>query len=240
MTVVASASGQAAMEGHPVLWVKAWLPSVRDCLGPGSRAVVWVQGCSRSCPGCIAPEMQVSEGGRPVDPLWLAEQLIRTPGLDGLTVSGGEPMEQPAALAVLLRAFKQSGLSTWVYTGATLEVLVCREDPLLDGVLALTDVLVDGEYRQELRGPVPFRGSANQRLVRLPGGEVMGSSAEPGCRVEVQLTEGEELLLVGIPPRGFLPRFRATMAKRGLRLDLEHPWVDDQPIADVRFTSEPS
>jgi anaerobic ribonucleoside-triphosphate reductase activating protein len=223
-----------------MLRVNTWLPSVRDCLGPGNRAVVWLQGCSRACPGCISPEMQGVEGGRVVDPAWLAEQLIAQPEIVGLTVSGGEPMDQPVALSVLLRVFKDSGLSTWVYTGATLESLVQRREPALDLALACTDVLVDGEYRQELPGPLPFRGSANQRLVRLLRTGVLGSSTESGCRVEVQLTEDGELLVIGVPPRGFLPRFRTAMARRGMGLDPEHPWVDDQRIKDVRPASEPS
>jgi len=87
-------------------------------LGPGRRLGVWLQGCSIRCPGCISVDTW-DEGSGMID----AEELLRAVDLhareaDGLTVSGGEPFEQPAALASLLTRWRASSDgSTLVFTG---------------------------------------------------------------------------------------------------------------------------
>jgi anaerobic ribonucleoside-triphosphate reductase activating protein len=201
------------------------LVGVRDCLGPGLRAVVWVQGCVRRCPGCIASELQPPSGGHPVDPRALAEDLLHRGELDGLTVSGGEPMDQPMALAALLRVFRDAGKSTWVYTGYSLEYLVGRDDPDVDRAIALTDVLVDGDYRQDLVA-LPFRGSANQRLIRLSGPPLAPPAGGWGSRVEVRVDVEGSLMVVGVPPRGFLAQLQARLGARGLVVVPDQPWVE--------------
>jgi len=77
-----------------------WQPNVCDVLGPGHRAVVWVQGCSLHCEGCIAPEMWDKGDGVDVDDF--ARQLVSSGPIDGVIVSGGEPSEQAEAVGALL------------------------------------------------------------------------------------------------------------------------------------------
>ncbi len=77
--------------------------------GPGSRAVIWLQGCSLNCPGCWNPLSHSIEGGMEVEIAsaveWVAD--LHASGLiDGLTISGGEPMEQARALLALLQALR--------------------------------------------------------------------------------------------------------------------------------------
>src|SRR5947207_12067562 len=71
-------------------------------LGPGTRAVLWVQGCPFRCPGCVAPETLPFRGGEAVSVASLADELIGLPEIEGVTFSGGEPMSQAAALARLV------------------------------------------------------------------------------------------------------------------------------------------
>lgn len=200
------------------------LPALRDTLGPGLRAVVWVQGCTLGCPGCMVPETWSDRGGRTVDPDALGHELLVQEDLDGLTVSGGEPFQQPEALAQLLEVFKQAGKNTWVYSGYTLEELLSRDDPAVDTALSFTDVLVDGRYDKAQAGRYRWRGSANQRLLYLTDAIPPTSDEGETSRVEITLDATGQLLLVGIPPPGFLHRLRQALARRGARLQPRTPW----------------
>ena len=71
--------------------------------GPGFRYTVFTQGCSHHCPGCHNPETHDFAGGRTVDTDAIVAQMRANPLLDGLTLSGGDPMEQPAPCAELAR-----------------------------------------------------------------------------------------------------------------------------------------
>lgn len=93
-----------------------WTTGVNDVLGPGKRAVVWVQGCSLRCKGCIAPEMWNHNEGILVEVSKLAEELFADESIEGLTVSGGEPSEQAEAVGELLSYAKSFNKNTWVYT----------------------------------------------------------------------------------------------------------------------------
>src|SRR5258706_14960618 len=85
--------------------------------GPGARFVVWMQGCTLGCPGCFNPTTHDAGGGREVDVADLAAELAATANIEGLTLSGGEPLQQPDAAAALLAAARALGLSTLVFSG---------------------------------------------------------------------------------------------------------------------------
>jgi anaerobic ribonucleoside-triphosphate reductase activating protein len=134
-------------------------------LGPGSRAVLWVAGCPRDCPGCISPEMQAYDAGEDVPIPALAARLERIAvPLDGVTVSGGEPFDQAEALAALLDRLAElrPDWNVLVYTGYLIEEL--RADPLRAPLLDRIDILADGPYRREIPRHHPLTGSGNQRV----------------------------------------------------------------------------
>lgn len=132
--------------------------------GPGRRFAVWVQGCSLRCPGCCNPEMFAADrGGELVTPEALAARALATPGVEGVSVLGGEPFEQAAGVAELCRLVRESGRSVMVYSGYTLAELRGRPDAA--ALLAQVDLLVDGRYERER--PERRRrwlGSENQQL----------------------------------------------------------------------------
>lgn len=202
----------------PPLRIGHTATGVIDTLGPGRRTVVWVQGCHIRCPGCIVPESWNERTGRLVDPSALAAELLDADPGD-LTVSGGEPTEQASAVAVLLLAARQRGRTTWVYSGRTLDELVAEGDDDVLAMLSLTDVLVDGAYDASQAGGVVYRGSRNQRILRLSDAidaEAAGAGA-PG-KVEIRLEPGGGLVLIGVPEPGFLGQLADGLADRGVRL----------------------
>jgi anaerobic ribonucleoside-triphosphate reductase activating protein len=130
--------------------------------GPGVRTAVWVQGCSIRCAGCFNPHLWEPEGATavPVDAL-LATVLEQD--VEGITLLGGEPFDQAAALGVLARRVQEHGRSVMTFTGYTLAQLRSRENVAL--LLAHTDLLVDGPYRRDTPDTSrPWVGSTNQRF----------------------------------------------------------------------------
>ncbi|MDP1825361.1 MAG: 4Fe-4S single cluster domain-containing protein [Archangium sp.] len=141
--------------------------------GPGKRFALWVQGCTLHCPGCCNPEMFAPDkGGTLVEVADLASRMSATPGIEGISVLGGEPFQQPEALAELCALVRASGLSVMIYTGYTLSELKemspsprgGKGKPGIADLLANTDLLVDGRYdrtRPEA-GRRRWIGSSNQ------------------------------------------------------------------------------
>ena len=80
--------------------------------GPGERAVVWVAGCLRRCPGCMKPDLFAFDVGRSIPVQELAAKILSIPGLTGVTFSGGEPFEQAAALGRLAKTVRAGGRMT--------------------------------------------------------------------------------------------------------------------------------
>ena len=132
--------------------------------GDGIRFAIFMQGCRRNCAGCHNPETHDLNGGRLVDTDEIISAIKKNPLLDGITLTGGEPLLQISAADELARAAKNFGLSVWCYTGYTFENLPPEAEPLLENV----DVLIDGEFIEGLRDlDLQFRGSRNQRVIDL-------------------------------------------------------------------------
>lgn len=170
-----------------------------QALGPGVRAVVWVQGCPLHCRGCIAPEWIPFVPATQLAPEEILEQ-IDLDSITGLTFSGGEPMEQAAGLAALARLVRQKKeLDLICFTGYRYERLL--KDPPNEGVpdlLAEIDVLIDGPFIQALHDSIGLRGSSNQRIIHLTP-KLRGHDLESQTRkVEITIADGE-LRFIGIP-----------------------------------------
>lgn len=132
--------------------------------GPGKRFALWTQGCSRHCKGCMLPETWSFGSHTLLSVEEILDKISNTPGIEGVTVLGGEPFEQSRELAELLAGVRKMGLSTIVFTGFTLRELELMENHTLEALRHI-DVLVDGEYIEALRSfQVPMIGSQNQRF----------------------------------------------------------------------------
>lgn len=116
-------------------------------LGPGFRAAVWVQGCPFHCEGCIAPEWTLP-GGYPVEVGGLAPRILADNRLEGITLSGGEPMQQANELAKLVQIIKRlkPKLNVICFTGYRYEVLQKSKNTGVQELLDQVDLLIDGPY----------------------------------------------------------------------------------------------
>lgn len=138
--------------------------------GPGQRVVIFVQGCTLACPGCQNRALWDAQGGI----RWNVDALAQYVAKLGLqvTISGGEPFQQPRALSALVRALRQAGVQhIIVYSGYTWEQLTVGDmwdaGAYFAAQAALTyiDVLVDGPF---VHSQAAERGSRNQRVIDVP------------------------------------------------------------------------
>ena len=146
--------------------------------GEGVRVSLFVSGCTHHCKGCFNAETWDFNFGKPFTQDTENELLeaLEPAYITGLTLLGGEPFE-PAnqqALLPFIRKFKEMfpGKTIWCYTGYTLETDLLSESrarcEYTDEMLSYIDVLVDGEFVQDLKDiRLIFRGSSNQRVLRL-------------------------------------------------------------------------
>jgi anaerobic ribonucleoside-triphosphate reductase activating protein len=135
--------------------------------GPGYRAVVWVQGCKRECPGCFNPESWSFETNKLIAIEELANQILSNPQNQGVTFSGGEPFWQAPALAQLAKRLKTAGFNIMSFTGFTLNELLSENAPIgSKELLEQLDILVDGPYVEALaiNSPDSLVSSRNQRV----------------------------------------------------------------------------
>lgn len=138
-----------------------------EVLGPGKRLGIWVCGCRRGCKGCSNPELWVQKPEYEVtveDLMSLVSRISDSHKVDGFTISGGEPMDQPEGLSQLITQLSAYSKDILIYTGYRIDELKKREDPATNIILSRAAVLIDGEYREEENIDVLLRGSSNQRI----------------------------------------------------------------------------
>lgn len=148
---------------EPELRVHAFLPYSR-ANGPGLRAVIWVQGCTLGCPERFNPDTYPRDGGRLVS---VDEVYRRIAGLgntiEGITVSGGEPLQQARALTRLLRRLRnETPFPVLVFAGYTWEGV--QSIPEAETLLSSIDVLIAGKYDHRQRFAHGLCGSANKTI----------------------------------------------------------------------------
>lgn len=134
--------------------------------GPGIRFVVFAQGCRHFCEGCHNPATHDFNSGKLVDIDAIIKEMKKNPLLDGITLSGGEPFEQPEAFGELAKRSKELGYHVMAYTGYTYENLFGNTDEEKLRFLEHIDVLVDGKFEIAQKSMMlKFRGSKNQRII---------------------------------------------------------------------------
>lgn len=142
--------------------------------GDGMRVVLWVAGCEHHCPECQNPETWCKDGGIPFDDSALNELIteLEKDYISGITFSGGDPLapfnESEVSNICYYVKHLALGKTIWVYTGYTYEELLERKSVFTNDILAKADILVDGEYKKDLRNVnLKWRGSSNQRVIDL-------------------------------------------------------------------------
>lgn len=140
--------------------------------GEGVRVVVFVSGCAHDCKGCHNPSQHSFTAGRPFTTEFgdeIIEYLKKTSFVSGVTLSGGDPMYSAVELIPFIVKLKDqlAEKSIWIYSGFTFEEIMLNDE--MAELIALCDVLVDGEFILEQRDmTLSYKGSRNQRIIDIP------------------------------------------------------------------------
>ncbi len=132
--------------------------------GPGNRFVIWFQGCILNCEGCFNENLQPSKGGTLCSIDSLIEQIYRTKNINGVSISGGEPFQQPNSLLKLLKKIKsETSYSIVLFSGYTLEEI----KKISSQSLSYIDILISGRFKKDYISLHPLKGSENQKIYFL-------------------------------------------------------------------------
>ena len=154
--------------------------------GEGVRVSLFVSGCTHHCKGCFNPSTWDFAAGEPFTPE-VEERILSLLAPDyiqGLSLLGGEPFEpeNQVVLAPFVRRVRERlpGKNVWCYTGCVLErdlrAPTRWRTAVTDDLLSMIDVLVDGPFVEALKDiSLPFRGSSNQRILRLGPEKLLAS-----------------------------------------------------------------
>ena len=135
--------------------------------GPGVRVSIFTQGCAFNCKNCFNPETHDFNGGKEFTKKTIDKvlELCKNPNVKGLSILGGEPMHPKniEGTEAIAKAFKEKypTKNIWVWSGFNYENYL-KQQKALDYI----DVIVDGQFKQELHNPnIHWRGSSNQRVI---------------------------------------------------------------------------
>lgn len=140
--------------------------------GTGIRHSLFVSGCTHCCKNCFNKQAWNFGYGQKFDKN-AQQQIIndfKIPErkIQGLSLLGGEPMDNTKDLIPFIKRFKEELIDKdiWIWSGYTFEQIIKDANKL--ELLKLCDVLVDGKFMEKLKNlKLKFRGSENQRIIDI-------------------------------------------------------------------------
>lgn len=137
--------------------------------GPGVRVSIFMQGCAFNCKNCFNKDTHDFTGGKEFtqDTIDRVIELCKNENIEGLSILGGEPMHPKNidGTEKLAKTFKEKypNKNVWVWSGFNYD-----KDLKDKEALKYVDVLVDGQYVDELHNPMlKWKGSSNQRVINV-------------------------------------------------------------------------
>jgi anaerobic ribonucleoside-triphosphate reductase activating protein len=189
-------------------------------LGPYARAVIWLQGCDFECKGCIVPESWDRNAGEELEISEIADWILDQSDIEGITLSGGEPMLQAEVLSALINNVREErDIGVVCYTGFRLEHLNIHGIAAQKSLLEKVDLLIDGVYIKKLQGNLLWRGSSNQRILILSNRyrDFLKNHKDRSAGVEFYFTKTGEVGFSGVPAKlNFRQEFESRMYHRSV------------------------
>jgi len=167
--------------------------------GPGSRFVIWVQGCSIHCEGCSNKELWPFFGGKSYKVDDLIQEIKKLDKMDGITITGGEPLDQAEAILQLILKLKKENITSVVFTGY--DETKIQSNPVRRDIFQLADILIIGPFQEKLKNPfLRWRGSSNQTIIfNNPTYKQKYANISEINECEIHIDESGKLILTGFP-----------------------------------------
>ncbi len=168
--------------------------------GPGCRFVIWVQGCSLRCKGCWNSEMW-SFNKRTEYSVNQLYEMVKNENVEGLTILGGEPLDQLDEVFALCQKCQTNGISTMVFTGYEISEI---ENINKSAIKSVTDILITGRYIDSLRTTeLQWIGSTNQQILFLSD-RYSAYKICNGNYMEIDINENGSIKMLGFPENELL------------------------------------
>jgi anaerobic ribonucleoside-triphosphate reductase activating protein len=164
--------------------------------GPGNRFVLWTQGCSKGCSECFNPETWSTVTYKEYSPLQLFH-IIQNYEVDGITISGGDPLEQEYELLELLMLLSTMRLSKGIILFSGFTRAEISRDPIREQCLKYIDVLIDGRYEKNLKLDFSLRGSSNQEFYFFSN-KISSDELSFDQEIEISYLDGD-IMMTGFP-----------------------------------------
>jgi len=162
--------------------------------GPGNRYVIWLQGCTLKCPNCWNPQMHSSEPYILHEREKLLSSILNTSSkISGVTILGGEPLEQPDNLLWLLEELNQRNVHIMLYTGY--EIQEIQNNEIYSKICSYADILIPGRYLLKERDlSLKWRGSKNQQIISKESSDIGECN-----QIEILIDEFGKITYLGYP-----------------------------------------
>jgi anaerobic ribonucleoside-triphosphate reductase activating protein len=168
--------------------------------GPGTRFVIWVQGCSIHCPGCANTDLWEFNQGKLRTISDLMQEIQSIEGIEGITITGGEPLDQAKAVGKLISRCKATGLTAVLYSGYEPDEIA--EDPEKQNAMDLADIVILGRFQKENQSSfLRWRGSSNKEFI-FHNEEYKHQLDQLGNNineVEIHIYEDGSIIIAGYP-----------------------------------------
>ena len=172
-------------------------------LGYGKRIGIWLVGCDKRCENCISPEFQTENGGA----YFSVDEIVnmineRKDIIDGVTISGGEPLKQAEELRSLIEKLLLLEVEDiLIYSGYTKQQIQLLNNPNLKYILDNAACVILGEYVESQNDGLGIRGSKNQEIIVNKFKERYVNAGNCMRKQQIILSE-KGAMIIGIPPRG--------------------------------------
>jgi anaerobic ribonucleoside-triphosphate reductase activating protein len=135
--------------------------------GPGFRTSIYLAGCGHQCPGCHNPQSWDPAAGSE----YYLEDILKVVKEEdfNVTLTGGDPLFNPESTKALVDGITALGYTVWLYTGFTWEQIMASST--LSSAVENVEAVVEGPFIESQRDvTLRFRGSSNQRIIRVKDG----------------------------------------------------------------------
>lgn len=186
--------------------------------GPGKRFALWFQGCSIHCKGCMLPNTWTFTKSQKISCGHLVGKIINTPSIEGVTILGGEPFDQPQALSCLMKQIKKySDLSIMLFSGYTIQHLKLH-CPQFEQIIKRTDIFIEGPFiKEQTSFSRPWAGSSNQLIHFLTDRYTIDNLNIPAQKIELRIPKEGEITINGMLPEEKLwTIYEAIINKEGI------------------------
>ena len=182
--------------------------------GPGKRLLLFTQGCSIRCKGCVNSHLWNFGEGTDATTTEIV-RLCEAEDIEGITLHGGEPLDQAEGLLEIAKSLKTKSKTVILFTGYTYKELSLKSQRAL---WRISDIVVSGRYDESKRNIyLQFRGSTNQKIY-----------CHKGKYKDYKINDGETVAILRLDQKG-------NMTRRGFETDELTALLSEFKTSDVNL-----